>query len=74
MLSFRTLIYYTDLPPQLIILKKLPLIFHCFYNMTNHFFFFFSRSKIRKKTSSFSLLSTEGWSLRGVRINPLFST
>lgn len=32
-----------------------------------------SRSKIQKKTSSFPLLSPEGWSLRGVRINPVFT-
>lgn len=34
--------------------------------------YFFCRSKIQKKGPSFSLLSTEGWSLRGVRINPVF--
>lgn len=56
MLSFRTLIYYTDLPPQLIILKKLPLIFHCFYNMTNHFFFFFF--KVEDTEENFLLLSS----------------
>lgn len=58
MLSFRTLIYYTDLPPQLIILKKLPLIFHCFYNMTNHFFFFLQGRRYGRKLppSLFSLL------------------
>lgn len=29
-----------------------------------------SRLKIQKKAPSFPLLSPEGWSLRGVRINP----